>query len=360
MPSALKIVNVSKHFKDVVAVDNVSFQVQPGEFLSLLGPSGCGKTTILRMVAGLERPTTGEIVINDWVVSTPDHIVPSEHRSLGMVFQSYAVWPHMTVFDNVAFGLRMKKVPREQIRGKVKSTLEIVGLEELAERYPTQLSGGQQQRVALARALVTEPSVLLLDEPLSNLDAKLRESMRFEIRSLQQRLGITTLYVTHSQDEALASSDRIAVMNRGKLQQIGSPHDLYHRPVNRFVAEFIGLANFLAGRILAVESDACRFQVGERLVIKVSNPNHLTANDRPLLVVRPEVIGLSSHEDSEDPELTGWVARVSFVGNIVDYFIASPLAEVPLRIQAAPPVEFKQGDTVKMEFREPGLVLVRP
>jgi iron(III) transport system ATP-binding protein len=360
MTSALNIRQVSKHFRDVVAVDNVSLQVKPGEFLSLLGPSGCGKTTILRMVAGLERLTAGEIAINDWIVSTPDRLVPPEHRGLGMVFQSYAVWPHMTVFANVSFGLRMRKVLRHEIPGRVRRTLQIVGLAELEGRYPTQLSGGQQQRVALARALVTEPSVLLLDEPLSNLDAKLRESMRFEIRSLQQRLGITTLYVTHSQDEALASSDRIAVMHRGTLQQIGTPHDLYHRPLNRFVAEFIGLANFLPGRPLDTQATACGVEVSGGKLLKMENPQRLSAAEVPLVLARPEAILLSRPASGTSDALIGEVSRVSFVGNVVDYFVASPLTETPLRVQAAPPVEFAPGDTVQIALREASLVLIRP
>ena len=219
----LEIKNLVKRYGSVTAVDHINLTIHRGKLFSFLGPSGCGKTTTLRMIAGLETPTEGEILVNGEVLSDSRHVVLPEKRNMGMVFQSYAVWPHMTVFDNVAYGLKIKKMSKADIAAKVRDTLGLVGLAEYASRYPTQLSGGQQQRVALARALANEPAILLLDEPLCNLDAKLRENMRFEIRTLQQRLGITAVYVTHSQDEALAVSDEIVIMRDGRILQQGAP-----------------------------------------------------------------------------------------------------------------------------------------
>jgi iron(III) transport system ATP-binding protein len=233
---------VVKRFQSVNAVDGVSFSLHPSEIFTLLGPSGCGKTTTLRLVAGLEEPDSGEILINNVTVAAPHRglFVSPEKRRLGMVFQSYAIWPHLTVFENIAFPLRVRRESPDGVRRRVHQALEIVGLAGLAERGATQLSGGQQQRVALARALVYEPAILLLDEPLSNLDAKLREQMRVEIRALQRKLGLTVLYVTHDQAEAMTLSDRIAVVNGGCFEQIGMPEEVYENPATPFVAEFLG------------------------------------------------------------------------------------------------------------------------
>jgi iron(III) transport system ATP-binding protein len=239
--------DISKQFGDVTAVDHIDLNIRDGEMVTLLGPSGCGKTTTLRMIAGLEVPDSGRIGIGDTAIfdSARNLNVPPETRHLGMVFQSYAIWPHMTVSENVGYPLRMRRVRREESRRLVDAVLEQVGLGGLGETPATNLSGGQQQRVALARALVFEPRVLLLDEPLSNLDAKLREHMRFELRIMQKRLGVTALYVTHDQEEALTLSDRVVVMSKGQIEQIGAPAEIYERPATRFVAEFIGKANFL-------------------------------------------------------------------------------------------------------------------
>lgn len=247
--ASITIENVTKAFGDVVVLKEFNQVFQDKEFITLLGPSGCGKTTMLRMIAGFEKPTTGTIKIGDRVVSGGGTFVPPEKRGIGMVFQSYAVWPHMNVFDNVAYPLRIAKRPKDEIRKKVERVLEIVHLKQYSQRFPMQLSGGQQQRVALARALVAEPSVLLLDEPLSNLDAKLRESMRFEIKQLQRDFGITVVYVTHDQTEAMAMSDRIVVINRGVIQQVGTPTEVYRKPANQFVADFVGTINFLKGEV---------------------------------------------------------------------------------------------------------------
>lgn len=243
--SRIVIKDVKKAFGEVVVLSSFNAEFADGEFVTLLGPSGCGKTTMLRMLAGFEKPTEGEIYIGERDVSSNENFVPPERRDIGMVFQSYAVWPHMTVFENVAYPLKMKKMHKQEIKTLVEEVLETVHLSQYAQRIPSQLSGGQQQRVALARALVAKPQLLLLDEPLSNLDAKLRDSMRFEIKDIQRQLGITVVYVTHDQMEAMTMSDRVIVINKGVIQQIGKPTEIYRHPANQFVADFVGKINFL-------------------------------------------------------------------------------------------------------------------
>ncbi len=245
--SVITIDHVTKQFGDTVVLKEFTDEFKEGEFITLLGPSGCGKTTMLRMIAGFEKPSSGEIRIDGDLVSSRDVLVPPEERGIGMVFQSYAVWPHMNVFDNVAYPLKIRKRPKEEIREKVERILEIVHLSRFAQRMPSELSGGQQQRVALGRALVAEPRVLLLDEPLSNLDAVLRERMRFEIKEIQKKLGINVVYVTHDQSEAMTMSDRVFVINSGIIQQVDSPVNIYRKPKNQFVADFVGKVNFLKG-----------------------------------------------------------------------------------------------------------------
>ena len=245
--ATVNIQNVTKAFGDNVVLREFSATFRDGEFITLLGPSGCGKTTMLRIIAGFEKPTAGEVYIDGTLVSGGKTFVPPEKRGIGMVFQSYAVWPHMNVFDNVAYPLTIRHVPKAEIKTSVERVLGIVHLSRYAGRFPSQLSGGQQQRVALARALVAEPKLLLLDEPLSNLDAKLRESMRFEIKEIQRKLGITVVYVTHDQTEAMTMSDRIFLINRGEIQQCGTPQELYNSPVNQFVADFLGKVDFFKG-----------------------------------------------------------------------------------------------------------------
>ncbi len=247
--ATVTIRHISKAFGDNPVLREFNETFRDGEFITLLGPSGCGKTTMLRIIAGFEKPTGGELYIDEKLVSGGKTFVPPEKRSIGMVFQSYAVWPHMNVFDNVAYPLSIRRAPRDEIRSSVERVLEIVHLSQYAERFPNQLSGGQQQRVALARALVGAPKLLLLDEPLSNLDAKLRESMRFEIKEIQRRLGITVVYVTHDQTEAMAMSDRIFLINRGVVQQSGTPQEIYNSPVNQFVADFLGKVDFFKGEV---------------------------------------------------------------------------------------------------------------
>ncbi|RLF25672.1 MAG: ABC transporter ATP-binding protein, partial [Thermoprotei archaeon] len=242
---SVKLVEVTKRFGDFVAVDHISFHVREGEFFTLLGPSGCGKTTTLRLIAGFYKPDEGEIYFDNKLVND----LPPWKRNIGMVFQNYALWPHMNVWDNIAYGLKVRKIPRREIEKRVKEAIRLVGLEGLEKRKPSQLSGGQQQRVALARALVIEPQVLLLDEPLSNLDAKVRAQLRVEIRKLQKKLKITTIYVTHDQEEALSISDRVAVMSHGRILQIGTPREVYENPSSRFIADFIGMSNFIEGTV---------------------------------------------------------------------------------------------------------------
>src|SRR6059036_3865689 len=251
------IKGLTKRYGDVAAVEGLSLEVQPSELVSLLGPSGCGKTTTLRLVAGFLRPEAGEIWVGERCLSSPTGVVPPERRRMAMIFQSYALWPHMTVAQNVAYGLRLKAgVSKSEREARVKDMLRVVQLSGYESRYPGELSGGQQQRVAVARALVVEPEILLLDEPLSNLDANLREEMRFEIRRLHESFGITTLYITHDQAEAMVISDRIAVLQAGRVAQAGTADDLYHRPRTRFVAEFIGRTNVLDGVAVARDTVA--------------------------------------------------------------------------------------------------------
>ncbi|HEY4892187.1 MAG TPA: ABC transporter ATP-binding protein, partial [Reyranella sp.] len=247
--ASVELKGLTKHYGDAVAVDGVSLRVEHGQLVCLLGPSGCGKTTTLRLIAGFIEPSAGEIVVGGKVLSSPARTVPPEGRNMSMIFQSYALWPHMTVAENVAYGLKIRKLDKATIDAKLKAILSTARLEALADRYPGELSGGQQQRVALARALVVEPETLLLDEPLSNLDANLREEMRFEVRRLHDEYRYTTVYVTHDQSEAMTTADIIAVMNGGKVEQAGSPEDIYERPRSEFVARFIGGSNVVKGTV---------------------------------------------------------------------------------------------------------------
>lgn len=304
--STVTINNVTKSFGDVEVLKEFNQVFGDKEFITLLGPSGCGKTTMLRMIAGFEKPTSGEISIGDRVVSSPSTFVPAEKRDIGMVFQSYAVWPHMTVFDNVAYPLKIKKKSKAEIKEKVSKILEVVHLSQYADRLPSQLSGGQQQRVALGRALVAEPSLLLLDEPLSNLDAKLRESMRFEIKEIQKHFGITVVYVTHDQTEAMAMSDRIIVINRGVVQQIGTPSEIYRYPSNQFVADFVGKVNFLRGEVKGGRIEL----VGLGQSIPYDGP--LTG--KVVVTIRPENISIST----QGGMLEGRIESMFYLGDVND------------------------------------------
>ena len=303
--------NVSKRLGGTVAVDDVSLEVPEGNFTTLLGPSGCGKTTTLRMIAGFYHPDAGDIFVRDVRVTD----IPAHRRNTAMVFQEYALFPHMTVRENIGYGLRMRGVETTEAGRRIKIVVELVGLDGQEDKFPLHLSGGQQQRVALARALVVEPEVLLLDEPLSNLDAKLRVRVRTEIRALQQTLGKTTIYVTHDQEEALSISDRIAVMNRGRIVQIGPPREIYYRPADRFVADFVGLANFAPVEIIGPGM----VRLGEAaFAVQSSMPRGPS-----LLVVRPETIGLAERPPAEAgrPVLRGRVKTSAFLGTLARYWV---------------------------------------
>jgi iron(III) transport system ATP-binding protein len=307
---ALSASKLTKSFGPTLAVDAVDFVIPDGALATFLGPSGCGKTTTLRMVAGLERPTAGRITLGDEVVFDADRglAVPAERREIGMVFQSYAIWPHMTVAGNVGFPLGIRRLPRAEIERRVREVLALVQLDHYAERYPAQLSGGQQQRVALARAVVFQPRILLLDEPLSNLDAKLRAQMRGEIRELQQRLGMTTLFVTHDQAEALAMSDLVAVMNAGKIVQVGPPREIYERPTSRFVAEFVGWTNFLS--VTMVDPTAARLR--DRLLqIRSGGPS---IGSSAILAIRPEDLVVETGPATAANTLPARVRTSMFMG----------------------------------------------
>ncbi|MEQ7054497.1 ABC transporter ATP-binding protein [Paenibacillaceae sp. P-4] len=312
--------HVSKQFGNVKGVTDVNIRIQPGEFFTFLGPSGCGKTTTLRMIAGFYFPSEGRIVFGDQDVTT----LPPNKRNTGMVFQNYALFPHMTVFENVAFGLQVRKVPKSEMIERVERALKQVHLDGYGGRRIDQLSGGQQQRVALARALVIEPNILLLDEPLSNLDAKLREETRIEIKRLQLELGITTIYVTHDQAEAMAMSDRIMVMQGGVVQQIGSPEEIYNRPVNRFVASFIGESNLWEGMVERIEDGEAVIRIAPDLRLRGLTANAsadcaLEAGKKVSLSIRPESIREAGGEETGDNIVTGSVVISEFTGVSVNY-----------------------------------------
>lgn len=306
-----KIYNDPKTKKDFKAVANVNLSIEPGSFVTLLGPSGCGKTTTLRMIAGFESPDEGEIYLGD----EPINALTPDKRDTAMVFQSYALFPHYNVYDNIAYGLKLRGVSKAEISERVGNILELVELEGMEARMTNQLSGGQQQRVALARALVVEPSVLLFDEPLSNLDAKLRVSMRTEIRRIQRKVGITAIYVTHDQSEAMSLSDEIIIMNRGVIAQIGSPQQIYYHPVNEFVADFIGEVNFLKGKIASSNGDKCMVDLyGSR--IEVNTDKKLNAGDDCKLVLRPEALTVE-----DEGVLPCEVLISTFMGHYQNYHV---------------------------------------
>ncbi|MBM3544093.1 MAG: ABC transporter ATP-binding protein [Alphaproteobacteria bacterium] len=315
--------NISKRWGSMHAVDNVSLDIEPGEFFALLGPSGCGKTTLLRMLAGLEVPTEGHVLIDGQDMSD----IPPNKRAVNMVFQSYAVFPHMTVADNVAYGLKIDRVPQSERDNRVQEALDLVQLGHLASRMPDQLSGGQRQRVALARALIKKPKVLLLDEPLSALDAKLREAMRFELSQLQQKVGITFIMVTHDQDEALAIASRIAVMNKGSIAQLGTPSDLYEFPASRFVADFIGSVNMFEGTLISDKPEEATVACPDLSPYVVHVPHSVAGQEESTVwvAIRPEKMSL--HKDAETPPAVskcpaahnvakGEIKEISYLGDI--------------------------------------------
>ncbi len=328
----------------VRAVQGVSFTVEEGRFYTLLGPSGCGKTTTLRCIAGLERPEAGTIRIGDRVVSGNGHFIPPHSRDIGMVFQSYAIWPHMTVYENAAFPLdAMKPKPSKAAKKKaVEEALALVGLEGLEQRPAPQLSGGQQQRLALARALVRKPRLLLLDEPLSNLDAKLRERMRIELRELQRRLAITTVYVTHDQGEALFLSHRVAVMHDGQIVQEGTPREIYRDPASGFAADFVGSATFLAGE---VTEDGLRALGG---IVRCSFPSELKPGEKGLLVLRPENVFVRAIPENRPNEFKGTLEIAAFLGDHLDCIVG--VGDTLVRARAHPSLQMRRGQDVWVEF----------
>ena len=339
-----------KRYGDFAALEDLSLEVRAGELVSLLGPSGCGKTTTLRLVAGFLKPEAGEIRVGDRLLSSPAAVVPPERRRMAMIFQSYALWPHMTVAQNVGYGLRFKGgVSRADRARRVTAMLKVVRLDGLEHRYPGELSGGQQQRVAVARALVVEPEVLLLDEPLSNLDANLREEMRFEIRRLHEAFGITTLYVTHDQAEAMVISDRIAVLDRGRVAQVGTADALFHAPRTRFVAEFIGKTNVVEGT--AVSADTLE-RGGMRLRIADAA---LRQGQRVAVSIRPHLIAL--HAPAATPagagtghRLAGVVRRAAFLGDAVEYEVEVADADLVLRVAAPVSPRLAPGEAVTLSI----------
>ncbi len=344
--SFLRLEGLVKRYGDFTAVDNVELSVEKGEFVSLLGPSGCGKTTTLQMIAGFEVPTQGRVIIDGKDMTD----VKASQRGIGIVFQSYALFPHMPVAANVSFGLEMRKVSKEERKRRVMQTLELVHLQDFAQRFPRELSGGQRQRVALARALVIEPEVLLLDEPLSALDAKIREDMQIELRSIQQKVGTTTILVTHDQSEAMSMSDRVAVMNEGRLVQVGAPYDAYEFPEDLFVSNFLGKTNLLEGKVTARNGGEVKVRIGEA---------ELEARDvdgsidgRVNVSVRPEKLHLTTPQDGA---LQGRVLTRIFLGNHWVYQVQSPIGRLLVTQQNTGQDSAREGEEVGISWSVDGI-----
>ncbi len=336
---------------DFHAVRGVSFEIEPGSLYSLLGPSGCGKTTTLRCIAGLEASDSGVVRLGESVFSDDGQHLPPDQRDIGMVFQNYAIWPHLTVFENVAFPLRVGKLKfsKNEIRRRVAEALDRVELGHLTDRPAVAMSGGQQQRLALARALVRRPRLLLLDEPLSNLDAKLRDSMRTELRQLQQSLGITTLYVTHDQGEALSMSDKIAVMSAGVIQQEGTPHEIYQEPTCRFVADFVGHTNLVGAKVLAADGNGDLQIEALHTRIAVSGCRSHHKGDQVLLSIRPESLTRLESPEGGDNVVSGTVNHIEFFGEMTEYHVAVSGDET-LKVRCGPQHTPRQGDHVHLQL----------
>jgi spermidine/putrescine transport system ATP-binding protein len=304
----VRLESLEKRFEDVIAVDSIDLEIASGEFFSLLGPSGCGKTTTLRLIAGFERPTSGDVRLDGASLAA----VPPDRRNVNTVFQSYALFPHLNVLDNVGFGMRYQKVKRSERERRAKEALELVELGDYAKRRPHQLSGGQQQRVALARALVLRPAVLLLDEPLGALDAKIRRQLRVELKALQEEVGTTFIFVTHDQEEALSMSDRIAVMYEGRVDQVGTPREIYEGPATLFVADFLGVANVMDVEVMTSDGRGCRLRVGER---ELRAECDFVGTGAASAVVRPERLRVMSHEQTGENHIPGMIDRTIYVGS---------------------------------------------
>jgi spermidine/putrescine ABC transporter ATP-binding subunit len=349
----LELINVSKLFGDVKAVDNVSLSIQQGEFLTLLGPSGSGKTTTLNMIAGFEIPSRGDILLETEDITT----VSPNNRGIGMVFQNYALFPHMTVSENIAFPLKMRKTPSDKIRQSIRDVLELVKLPGFEGRYPHQLSGGQQQRIALARALVFKPKILLMDEPLGALDKKLRDHMRLEIKHLQESLDITAIYVTHDQEEALTMSDRIAIMNEGKIIQLDTPVALYESPANLFVADFIGESNFLSGKIAETDGERTAVETEDGLKVWVQKFNQANPGEDVSIAIRPEKIQILTADDADSHDIInrfkGRIDEIIYVGEARIYRVSLAAGTtVDVKVQSGPSArDFKIGDDILIGWR---------
>ncbi len=348
--------NIGKRFDNVVALERINLTIKEGEFFFLLGPSGCGKTTLLRILAGFYTPESGRVLFGDRDVT---HVPPHE-RNTGMVFQNYALWPHMTVWKNVEYGLVIRKISQQERDQRVRQALEMVQMAEYASRSPNQLSGGQQQRVALARALVIEPQVVLMDEPLSNLDARLRLEMREHIQDLQKKLGITMIYVTHDQKEALAMGDRVAVMQMGKVAQIGTPRDVYTRPATRFVADFIGEINLISGKVGETDGEIC---VSTALgnIRGLTGYEGIQKGDRVLCTVRPEaLIFLEGAPAPDDNVISGQVRHVIYLGEVEQYSVEL-IDGTLIKVIVYDPSEqrARAGDSVRLRFRSDRVVVLR-
>ena len=337
--ASVTITGVTKSFGNVKVLQEFNQKFEDGEFITLLGPSGCGKTTMLRLIAGFEKPSSGEIYIGDKLVSSEKEFLPPEKRGIGMVFQSYAVWPHMNVFDNIAYPLKIQKISKSEIEERVNQVLKIVHLEQYKDRFPSELSGGQQQRVALGRALVAQPEILLLDEPLSNLDAKLREEMRYEIKEITKKLKITVIYVTHDQIEAMTMSDRIVLINKGEVQQVAPPQEIYSKPKNMFVANFVGKVDFITGKV--EES---------KILLDNSNnqtlPNTSSFKGKVVVAIRPENAILS-----DDGEITGKVYSKFYLGDCNDLRVKIGNGNILRMIARASTYNtLNEGDEVKIKI----------
>ncbi len=344
----IKLENVTKRFDNVLALDRINLEIDAGEFFFLLGPSGCGKTTLLRILAGFEQLESGRVLFDERDVTS----VPPHERNTGMVFQNYALWPHMTVWKNVEYGLTMRNMPQHERDQKVKRALEMVQMSGYAERSPNQLSGGQQQRVALARALVIEPGVVLMDEPLSNLDARLRLEMREQLQDLHRTLDVTMVYVTHDQKEALAMGARIAVMQMGKVAQIGTPREVYMQPLTRFVADFIGEINLISGEIKFVESEVvATTDVGD--IRGQAGYEGVQVGDRVLCAIRPEAMDFLDKSGATDNVICGRVRRAIYLGEIEQFFVELASGDQVKLIQYGATVQYAQpGDEVRLGFSQ--------